>query len=87
MRYIEIQIKGEIDKQWSSWFEGLDITHTELNETMLTGSIRDQAELYGLFAKLRDLGLSLRSVNYVDRNVEQECSNQTNGESHDQKTE
>lgn len=63
---VEIRIKGQIDERWSTWFEGLVITHTQPNGTVLTGPLRDQAELYGLIAKLRDLGLALRSVQLVE---------------------
>ncbi len=31
-------------------------------ETLLKGQVRDHAELYGLIAKLRDLGLQLVSI-------------------------
>jgi hypothetical protein len=45
------------------WFDDLTVTHTDQNETVLTGPIVDQAALHGLLAKLRDLGLSIVSVN------------------------
>jgi hypothetical protein len=63
MQRVEICVKGKIDKTWSEWFKEFSITHTEQNETLLTGVISDQAALYGLIAKLRDLGLKLVSVN------------------------
>ncbi|HLE29324.1 MAG TPA: hypothetical protein VI793_14450 [Anaerolineales bacterium] len=63
MLQVEIRIKGQIDEHWSAWFEGLTITHTAQGETILSGELVDQAALYGLLAKLRDLGLSLLSVN------------------------
>jgi hypothetical protein len=62
----EIRVKGQIAEGWSDWFEGLEITHTDRDETILTGEVTDQAALYGLIAKLRDLGLSLISVNSVE---------------------
>ena len=62
----EIRVKGQIDEQWSDWFGGLEITCTEQKETILTGNVEDQAALYGLIAKLRDLGLSLVSVNSAE---------------------
>ena len=62
----EIRIKGQIDAQWSDWFEGVVITHTDQGETVLAGDVADQAALYGLIAKLRDLGLPLISVNSVE---------------------
>ena len=62
MLRVEIRVKGRIDEHWSSWFEGLTVTYTERDETVLSGDVVDQAELYGLIARLRDLGLSLLSV-------------------------
>lgn len=62
MLRVEIRVKGRIDEQWSAWFNGLTITHVEPDETVLTGSVMDQAALYGLLAKLRDLGLPLLAV-------------------------
>jgi hypothetical protein len=66
MQRIEIRVKGWIDEHWSSWFDDLAIAHTERGETVLTGCIADQARLYGVLTKLRDLGLLLLSVNHVE---------------------
>ena len=63
MQQVEIRVKGQIDERWSEWLEGLAITHTAEDETVLTGSVMDESALYGLIAKLRDLGLPLLSVN------------------------
>ncbi len=63
---VEIRVKGCIDEQWSEWFDGLTIAHSGQDETVLTGSIPDQSALYGLIARLRDLGVSLRSLNCVE---------------------
>ena len=62
MLRVEIRVKGQIDPQWSEWFEEFGITHTDQGETILIGMLADQSALYGLIAKLRDLGLSLVSV-------------------------
>ncbi len=62
MLCVEIRVRGQIDPHWSDWFEGFIITHTDQEETILTGDVTDQAALYGLIAKLRDLGLPLVSV-------------------------
>jgi len=66
MPNVEICVKGRMDEHWSDWFEGLTITHTEEDETILSGTVVDQAALYGLLAKLGALGLPLLSVNQVD---------------------
>jgi len=63
MQNVEIRVKGQIDQHWSDWFDDLTVTHTDQNETVLTGPIVDQAALHGLLAKLRDLGLPIVSVN------------------------
>jgi len=62
MLRIEIHVKGRIESHWSSWFHGLDLTHTERDETVLSGLVADQSALYGLIARLRDLGLALVSI-------------------------
>ena len=61
MQRVEIRVKGRIDEHWSDWFDDLTITHAD-DETVLTGTVADQAALYGLLAKLQDLGLLLVSV-------------------------
>lgn len=66
MQSVEIRVKGQIDERWSDWFAGLTITHTDQGETVLTGPVVDQAALYGLLSRLRDLGLPLVSVNPVE---------------------
>jgi hypothetical protein len=74
MEQVEIRVKGQISERWSEWLEGLAITHTPDGETVLSGPILDQAALYGLIARLRDLGLPLLSVN--PREIEPEASPQ-----------
>ncbi len=61
-----IRIKGRLDRKWSDWFGGFTITNLENDETDLTGLVADQAALYGLIAKLRNLGLPLLSVQRLD---------------------
>lgn len=61
----EIIVKGHLDTDWSGWLEGLTITHTAKDETLISGPIRDQAALYGVLVKMRDMALFLISVKYV----------------------
>jgi hypothetical protein len=68
----EIRVKGQIDKHWSDWFEDLTVTHTDHDETVLTGLVVDQSAMYGLLAKLRDLGLPLLSVSTSEMDDESE---------------
>ena len=62
----EIRLEGHLDQQWSDWFGGLTITLGDNGETLLTGPVIDQAALYRLLKKVRDLGLPLISVNRVE---------------------
>jgi hypothetical protein len=58
----QIRIKGHLDPEWTEWFAGLTITLEENGETLLTGTVTDQAALHGLLRKVRDLGMPLLSV-------------------------
>jgi hypothetical protein len=60
-----IRILGHLDPAWSAWFDGLDIVQQEDATTTLTGRIIDQAELFGLLARLRDLGATLLAVEFL----------------------
>lgn len=66
MQRIEIHIKGQINEKWSEWFDGLAISHPDQDQTLLSGLVADPASLYGIIARLRDLGLQLTSVNSVE---------------------
>lgn len=61
----QIRIKGHLDCQWTDWFDGMAVTLEEDGDTLLTGRVADQAALHGLFKKVRDLGMTLVSVNPV----------------------
>jgi hypothetical protein len=69
MQQVEIRMKGQIDEHWAEWFGGLTITHTDQGETVLTGTVVDEAAMYGLLAKIRDLGLQLISVNSTKQDL------------------
>ncbi len=58
----QIRLKGHLGRQWIDWFEGLTITLEENGDTLLTGPVVDQAALFGLLKKVRDLGMPLLSV-------------------------
>jgi hypothetical protein len=57
----EIRIRGQLDAQWSDWFEGFALTVSD-DQTILTGRISDQAALHGLLRRIGNLGLTLVSV-------------------------
>ena len=58
----QIQVRGTLDPRWSDWFDQLSISHDAEGNTVLAGQLSDQAALYGLINRLRDLGLTLLAV-------------------------
>ena len=58
----EIRLKGHLDARWAGRFDGLSLSHDGDGTTILSGPVVDQAALYGLLRKVRDLGLPLLSV-------------------------
>lgn len=63
---VEIRVKGKIDENWTEWFQGFKVQSKETGESVIFGEVKDQADLYGLIAKLRDLGLTLLAVKIVN---------------------
>ena len=62
----QIRIHGHLSQQWTDWFEGLVITLEEDGNTLLSGPVVNQSALHGILKKIRDLGMPLLSVNFVD---------------------
>jgi len=61
----EIRVRGIIGRQWSAWFDDLEIVPLENGETLLSGPVADQSALHGILARIRDLNLPLISVTSV----------------------
>ena len=68
----QLRVAGLLDHHWSPWFGGLTVTHEVDGNTSLTGTITDQAQLHGLLAQIRDLGVPLISVRDIDRDKKRE---------------
>ncbi len=62
----QIRIKESLSQEWQAWFDGMTIVHTASEETVITAEIIDQAQLYGLLKKVRNLGLTLLSVTPIN---------------------
>jgi hypothetical protein len=56
-----IRVNGHVGSLWQTWFEGLQMTQQE-DTTLLTGTLQDQAALYGVLLKIRQLNLTLLEV-------------------------
>ena len=61
----QIRVEGHLDRRWTEWFGDVSITLEDNGETLLTGPVVDQAALYGLLRKVRDLGMPLISATRV----------------------
>jgi hypothetical protein len=58
-----IRVKGHLPEAWSEMMEHMEIICEADGNTMISGPIRDQSELYGLISRLQNLGLTLISIN------------------------
>lgn len=65
----EIKVQGQLDKNWKTWFEGMDIIYDGEN-TILSGNVKDEAFIHGILNLIRDLNLKLISVNPSEDEVD-----------------
>ena len=63
--HYRIKLKGHLDQNWSDWFEQMAMS-TEDDQTILTGPLLDQAALHGLLIRIRDLNLTLLTVERIE---------------------
>ncbi len=57
-----ITLRGHLPASWSDWFEGMELVQHDDGTTQLTGTALDQSALHGILRKIRDLGLTLISL-------------------------
>lgn len=67
--FYRILVKETLSSHWTGWLGGLDIEYQPNGETSLSGKITDQAALYGLLNRLRDMGITLISLNRIEPNI------------------
>jgi hypothetical protein len=65
-RVYTLRVGGHLDDRWESWFDGLVIADADDGTSSLTGRVEDQAQLHGILARLRDLGVPLISCQALD---------------------
>ena len=63
--HYEVCVKGHLSDRGLSCFEGLTFRREASGNTILTAPDLDQAALPSVLKKVRDLGMRLLSVNYV----------------------
>jgi hypothetical protein len=64
--FCQIRVKGHLSCQWADWLGDLELGNQPDGTAMLSGILPDQAALYGVMNRMRDLGLELISVNCVE---------------------
>lgn len=62
----QIKLKGYLDVQWADWFENTTIQFDNDGNTLLTCLVPDQTALHGVLKKIRDIGIFLLSLQYVE---------------------
>lgn len=68
MRY-QIRVEGKLNSHWAHWFEGMTIDY-DGHTTILTGPVADQSQLHGMLHRIRDLNLTLISINPQEKQKE-----------------
>ena len=58
----QIRVAGHLDEHWSAWLDGFALTRGDDGTTVITGPVTDQAQLHGVLARIRDLGVPLLSL-------------------------
>jgi hypothetical protein len=62
----EFRVEGQLDDHWSAWLGDLTLLRHDDGTSTLTAAVADQAQLHGLLARLRDIGVTLLSVRAVE---------------------
>lgn len=57
-----IRVEGVLDGSWTAWFEGMTVSHGPEDTTVISGRVVDQAVLHRVIRKIRDLGVTLISI-------------------------
>jgi hypothetical protein len=75
MKTYHIRINGQLDEQWSDWFDGVVVVPQENGETLIIFSNTDQAALHGLLKRIYNLGIPLLSLHQMDLDPTQRSVN------------
>jgi hypothetical protein len=77
--FYKIQVQGELDISWGTYFEDLAVSHTftayQPPITTLTCPVVDQPALRGLLCKLWDMNLTLISLHRIEEQSEKDEGN------------
>jgi hypothetical protein len=67
----EFVVQGHLDPRWSEWLDGMVVAQSDDGTSTLTGPVTDQAALFGRLNRIRDLGLTLISVQQIPPNKQE----------------
>ena len=67
-----LEIVGVVTDLWDERLEGWRIERLPGDNTRITGYVRDQSELYGVLAALRNMGLTLLRVEHITKPAPEE---------------
>ena len=62
VHYYEITIDGHLDDARTSWFSDMCVTLLPTGQAIISGIVVDQAALFGILIRIRDMGIPLISV-------------------------
>jgi len=65
-RTYQLRVGEHLDDRWATWFDGFALASYADGTCTLTGEVADQAQLHGILARLRDLGVTLVSLRALD---------------------
>lgn len=61
----ELRVDGHLDDHWADWLDADSVVHNGDNSSTFLLTVADQAQLYGTLARLRDIGVTLLSLEMV----------------------
>jgi hypothetical protein len=71
----QIKVKGRLTNGWEDWFNGIQMHVVKRRDgsyvTCLESPAVDQTALHGMLAKIRDMNLTLLSVNPIKGDYEE----------------
>ena len=70
MEMYQFRLKGHLDNRWAEWLGNMVIEHQPDGTTLITGPVADQAALFGILSRIRDLGTPLLSFTVLDEDFE-----------------
>ncbi len=72
MENIEIVVKGHIERDWKEWLDDAKTLKTPEGTTVIKGSVRDQAELFGVLNRFRNLGIRILKVESNEKEIQED---------------